>query len=112
MPCIEIIQEDNNVYRIKWFDSGMGLPRRKGGNEDLYRKGTRMYGKPNTLNETAFILKEGESGILKYNYRCTYIDGGHYYKCYYVYIVNEKVFGQNVFLRSYDYEYNQLASLF
>lgn len=48
-------------YRIKWYDNGEGMPRRRGGNEDLYKKGFKYTGKPNTLNETAFVLQEGQA---------------------------------------------------
>lgn len=111
IPCIMIHKEADNVYRIKWFDDRKGMPRRRGGNEDLYSKGARLAGQPNILNETAFILDEGEAGLLKYNYRYTSYHG-QWYECYYVYIVNEKNLTQDIFLRAYDYEYDQLADLF
>lgn len=111
IPCISIYQEQENAYRIKWFDDGKGMPRRRGGNEDLYKKGAKLAGKPNTLNETAFILEEGKAGVLKYNYRHSSYDG-QWYKCYYVYMVNDRVLKQDIFMRTYDYEYHQLADLF
>ena len=111
IPCLTINEEGENSYRVKWYDSMIGKPRRRGGNEDFGKKGTRFAGQPNLLNETAFILAEGESGVLKYNYRCAYYEG-QWYKCYYVYIVNEKELTHTIFLRNYDYEYNQLADLF
>lgn len=74
-------------------------------------KGSPFSGQPNVLNETAFLLDEGKSGLLKYNYRHISYHG-QWYKCYYVYIVNTKVLTQDVFIRNYDYEYNQLADLF
>lgn len=111
IPCVEIIEEAERDYRIKWFDNGQGMPKRRGGNEDLYVKGAKLKGRPNTLNETAFILREGESGVLRYNYRFTSYHG-QWYKCYYVYIVNAKELCQDVFIRKYTYDYNQLADLF
>lgn len=111
LPCLTITEEYDNVYRIKWYDSGEGMPRRRGGNEDLYRKGAKLAGKANTLNETAFVLREGQAGVLKYNYRYTYYDG-QWYKCYYVYVVNTARLCRETFIRSYEYEYNQLADLF
>ena len=111
IPCLTISEESKNSYRVKWYDDMQGKPRRKGGNEDFGKKGTRFAGQPNLLNETAFILNTGQSGILKYNYRCTYYEG-QWYKGYYVYMVNEKELTYDVFLRNYDYEYNQLADLF
>lgn len=111
IPCVEIIEETEQSYRIKWFDDGRGLPKRRGGNEDLYVKGAKLQGRPNALNETAFILREGESGVLRYNYRLTSYEG-QWYECYYVYIVNTKELWQDVFIRKYTYDYNQLADLF
>ncbi len=111
LPCLTIIEEPDNTYRIKWYDSGEGMPRRRGGNEDLYKKGFKHTGKPNTLNETAFVLQEGQAGVLKYNYRYSYYDE-QWYKCYYVYVVNTNRLNSDIFIRSYEYEYNQLADLF
>lgn len=111
IPCVEVVEEPGHCYRIKWFDSDRGMPRRRGGNEDLYKEGARLAGRPNTLNETAFILKPGQAGLLKYNYRFNYYDG-QCYECYYVYMVNAEKLKRNVFLRKYDFEYEQLADLF
>lgn len=111
IPCIAIEKKEENVYQIKWFDYGRGMPRRRGGNEDFYKKGKKLRGQPNVRNETAFILGEGQSGVLKYNYRYTSYSG-QWYVCYYVYMVNDTVLTQDTFLRTYDYEYSQLADLF
>lgn len=111
LPCLTITEESDNAYGIKWYDSDEGMPRRRGGNEDLYRKGAKLAGKPNTLNETAFVLQEGQAGVLKYNYRYSYYDG-QWYKCYFVYVVNTARLCRETFIRSYEYEYNQLADLF
>lgn len=111
IPCVEITDEPGQGYRIKWFDDGRGMPKRKGGNEDFYVKGARLSGRPNTLNETAFILGEEESGVLRYNYRLISYDEP-WYECYYVYIVNTKELSRDVFIREYTYDYNQLADLF
>lgn len=110
IPCVKITEEEN-YYRVKWFDEGLGRPRRRGGNEDLYVRGAKLSGRPNTLNETAFLLKEKESGVLKYNYRYTYYNG-QWYECYYVYIVNVDKLTPDVFIRDYTYIYDQLADLF
>lgn len=111
IPYITIIKQEDNSYQIKWYDYGQGMPRRRGGNEDFYKKGKKLRGQPNVLNETAFILGEGESGVLKYNYRYTSYSG-QWYVCYYVYMVNDTALTQDIFIRTYDYEYNQLADLF
>ena len=111
IPCITILEEANHSFRIKWFDYEKGMPRRRGGNEDFYKKGAKLGGKCNILNETAFILEEGKAGVLKYNYRYTSYEG-QWYKCFYTYIVYAKALTQDIFFREYDYEYNQLADLF
>lgn len=111
IPCVKIIEESGGVYRIKWFDDGRGMPTRRGGNEDLYVKGAKLAGRPNTLNETAFVLTEGESGVLRYNFRLISFDDP-WYECYYVYIVNTKELLHDVFVREYTYKYSQLADLF
>lgn len=111
IPCVEVMAEPDCRYRIKWFDCGRGMPKRRGGNEDLYKKGARLAGSPNTLNETAFILEPGQSGLLKYNYRLTSYDG-QWYECYYVYVVNAKELNRDVFMREYDFVYDRLADLF
>lgn len=112
IPCVQIIEEPDLCYRVKWFDDRRhGMPKRRGGNEDFRVKGTRLAGQPNTLNETAFILRPGESGILKYNYRYACYDG-QWYECYYVYVVNTDRLSHDVFIRNYTYTYDQLADLF
>ncbi len=111
IPCVEIKEEADSVYRVKWSDSLHGKPKRCGGNEDLYRKGTKLCGRVHTCNETAFLLKEKEAGILKYNYRFTGYEG-QWYECYYVYLVNTDTLYTDVFLRDYDFIYDKLADLF
>ncbi len=111
IPNVEVMEEPGQHYRVKWFDSGRGMPRRRGGNEDLYKKGARLAGNPNICNETAFVLTLGQAGLLKYNYRLTSYDG-QWYECYYVYVVNTEELKRDVFLRDYDFVYDQLADLF
>lgn len=111
IPCLAITAEQDNAYRVKWYDSGEGMPKRRGGNEDFGKNGAKLAGRPNTLNETAFVLKQGESGVARYNYRYTGYHG-QWYRCYYVYLVNADSLDRDIFLREYDYEYGQLADLF
>ena len=110
IPCIEIVEEQES-YRIRWFDDGTGNIRRRGGNEDLYRAGAKFTGKPNLRNETAFVLREGESGVVRFNNRYTSYEG-QCYKQYVVYFVNTVKLSTDEFLREYDFSYNQLADLF
>lgn len=111
IPCVEVAEESGQCYRVKWFDCGRGMPRRRGGNEDLYKKGARLAGNPNICNETAFILAPGQAGLLKYNYRLTFYNG-QWYECCYVYAVNAAELTRDVFLRKYDFVYDRLADLF
>ncbi|MCR4650888.1 MAG: hypothetical protein K5662_03945 [Lachnospiraceae bacterium] len=110
IPNIEILKE-GEAYRIKWFDDGMGNVKRRGGNEDFRKKGTRFSRYANVLNETAFVLNEGQSGIMRWNNRFTSYHG-QYYEQYQAFFVNVDTFDQKVFIRDYDFEYQQLADLF
>ncbi len=65
----------------------------------------------NVLNETAFVLDEGQSGIVRWNNRFTSYHG-QYYEQYQAFFVNVDTFDQKVFIRDYDFEYQQLADLF
>ena len=111
IPCVSFFEEPENAWRVRWYDDGRGMPRRRGGNEQCYERGAKLAGRVNTLNETAFFLKPGEAGVLKYNYRFTSYEG-QWYKCYYTYVVNAKMLTREVFLREYDYTYEQMADLF
>lgn len=110
IPCVTIAREQGDSYRIRWFDDEKGMPRRKGRNEEFYRKGSRLAGRSNVLNETAFILEPGQSGLLKYNYRYTSYHG-QWYRCYSIYLVNTQELVQDIFMRNYTFEYRQLAQL-
>ena len=110
VPNIEILKEDN-VYRIKWFDDGKGNVRRRGGNEDFRKKGAKLSGYPNVLNETAFVLENGQSGIVRWNNRFSSYHG-QWYEQYQAFFVNTDSVDPQVFMRDYDFDYQQLADLF
>ena len=110
IPNIKLIKEDN-AFRIKWFDDESGNVRRRGGNEDFRKKGTKLSGYPNVLNETAFVLEEGQSGIVRWNNRFSSYHG-QWYEQYQAFFVNTDTIEPKVFNRDYDYEYQQLADLF
>ena len=110
VPNIEVIKEDNG-YRIKWFDDGKGNVRRRGGNEDFGKKGKKLSGSPNVLNETAFVLEAGQAGIVRWNNRFTSYHG-QWYEQYQVFFVKTDSLDHDIFIRDYDYEYQQLADLF
>lgn len=114
IPCVRITEE-NGAYRVKWFsDTSIdGKPFRRGGNEDGNNPVSDLYMQLNTLNETAFVLHEGESGVLSYNFRSsTQFDGIHYYHFHNVYLVNTDKLTREIFIRNYDFSYRQLAELY
>ena len=110
IPDIEILPEENR-YRIRWFDSGRGSIRRRGGNEDFLKRGARFSGEPNRLNETAFILKPGQSGTVCCNNRFSSWHG-QWYEEYRIYFVSAVRPDRNMFVREPDFRYEQLAVLF
>lgn len=110
LPNIELIKEEN-AYRIKWFDDGKGKVRRRGGNENFRKKGTKLSGYPNVLNETVFVLEEGQAGIVRWNNRFSSYHG-QWYEQYQAFFVNTHTIDSKVFIRDYDFEYHQLADLF
>ncbi len=102
---------EENRYRIRWFDSGRGSIRRRGGNEDFLKRGARFSGEPNRLNETAFILKPGQSGTVCCNNRFSSWHG-QWYEEYRIYFVSAVRPDRNMFVREPDFRYEQLAVLF
>ena len=105
------IEKEEDSYRIKWYEEDIGDVRRRGGNEDYKRKGARLRSCPNLLNETAFVLKPGQAGSVSWNNRFTSYHGQHYTQ-YQVYLINANSIDVDMFIRDYDYEYQQLADLF
>ena len=101
VPNIEILKE-GNIYRIKWSDDGKGNVRRRGGNEDFRKKGAKLSGYPNVLNETAFVLENGQSGIVRWNNRFSSYHG-QWYEQYQVFFVNTVTLDSKVFIRDYDF---------
>lgn len=110
IPDIEILREEND-YRIRWFDSGAGNVRRHGGNEDFMKRGARFSGDPNRLNETAFSLNNGQSGMVSWNNRFSSCHG-QWYEEYRTYFVNTDQPDSNMFFRKCDFRYEQMADLF
>ena len=106
---IGILKQDN-CYQIRWFDSGAGNVRRRGGNEDFRKRGTEFCGDPYRLNETAFILREGQGGMIRWNNRFSSYHGWWYeeYRAYFVSTIRPD---SNMFLRDWDFRYEQMALL-
>lgn len=63
------------------------------------------------MNETAFVLEEGQSGVIRWNNRFSSYHG-QWYEQYQAFFVNTDTIEPKVFNRDYDYEYQQLADLF
>lgn len=70
-----------------------------------------MAGEPNKLNETTFILEEHQSGKIKWNNRFTFYHG-QWYEQYHIYLVNTEQIHENIFVREYDFSYQQMADMF
>lgn len=110
-----IVTEDGDKYRIKWYSlEGDYYPVRNGHNEDFNNRNSSFYGK-NIICETAFILGNGESGMIGYNYRCVSEEEDHarYYERYVLYFVNTTFLSEDTFTSAdYRYKYDQSAILF
>ncbi len=91
-----------------------GKHARFGHNKDYSNTESRFYGK-DILNETAFVLKEGQKGRIMYNGRFTDIDTGQWwYEQTAVNIANIPFedFHKDIFLNSeFDFTYSKLAYL-
>lgn len=105
------IEKEEDSYRIKWHEETVGDVNRRGGNEDYGRKGASLRSYPNRLNETAFVLSPGQSGVISWNNRFTSYYGQKYEQ-YQAYFINTNSIDVNMFVREYDFEYKQLADLF
>ena len=111
LNCIDIEKTEDGTYKISWYDDKDGRVQRRGGNKDFGKKGKKLKNFPNLLNETAFVLKDGESGMIRWNNRYTSYHGQHYLQCQ-VYFVNTDTLNKDTFIREYDHEYQQMADLF
>lgn len=91
-----------------------GRPARKGHNKDFNNTESRLYGK-DILNETAFVLKEGQKGQIIYNGRFSDYDTGQWwYEQTAVNVANVSFenFHKQIFLSSeFDFVYKQLEYL-
>ena len=113
IPSIIVTQEDG-AYRIKWHSlvncNNCYRPIRRGHNEDFNDRRSHFHGM-NVTCETAFILEQGDSGVIDYNYR--YSHESQHYERYCVYFVNTDKLDHNTFTKAdYKYKYDQTAVLF
>lgn len=112
---VSFTQTENGVEVGFSYDPQInGKPYRRGHNKDFNNTASRFYGK-DMLNETAFVLKEGQKGRIIYNGRFSDYDTGQWwYEQTAVNIANisfEKFRG-DIFLSSeFDFSYRQLAHL-
>lgn len=106
---------ENGIEAVFSYDPQLnGRPCRKGHNKDYNNISSGFYGK-DILNETAFLLKDGQKGRIMYNGRFSDYDTGQWwYEQTAVNIANisyEK-FRSNVFsAMDFDFEYCKLAVL-
>lgn len=110
VPCIKVIQRDD-CYEIVWYSLGMNYkPERKGVHR--YRIESSNFDNQELRCDTAFFLKKGEAGVLKYNYRYTSYYGQHYEQ-FLIYVINTDKLEQNSFIRAdYNKTYMEMADLF
>ena len=91
-----------------------GKPFRRGHNKDYHNAQSPFYRK-DCLNETAFILEEGQYGRILWNERKTDFDTGEWY--YQLHILNlchlrDNEIKSNIFMAHIpDFEYRQMAEL-
>lgn len=110
IPGITVLDE-NNSFRVRWHSlDSCYRPIRNGHNEEYNDRSSPFCGK-NITNETAFVLHEGEAGMVDYNYRYTH--ESQHYERYVVYFVNTPALSANTFTAAdYIYRYDQTAVLF
>lgn len=112
---VSFTQTENGVEVDFSYDPQInGKPVRNGHNKDYNNTESRFYGK-DILNETAFVLKEGQKGRIMYNGRFTDIDTGQWwYEQTAVNIANIPFedFHKDIFFEGkFDLSYNRLAYL-
>jgi hypothetical protein len=112
IPGLEILNE-NDSYRIKWHTLQYGYqPVRIGYNEDFNNPKSDFKGQ-RIKNETAFVLQQGEAGLIQYNYR--YSDGyhGQHYEQFCIYMLHTNQLEHNSFVNAlYEKKYEEMADLF
>ncbi|MBR1852404.1 MAG: hypothetical protein IJ794_04390 [Lachnospiraceae bacterium] len=111
IPGIEIKVLDEG-YEIIWYSLEKRYqPVRTGYNQKYHVKGSTAQGK-RLKCETAFVLKKGEAGVVKYNYRYTSYSGQHYEQ-FCIYFVNVDELRRDSFVKAdYTKVYDEMADLF
>jgi hypothetical protein len=111
IPGLEILNE-NDSYRIKWHTLQRGYqPVRTGYNEDFNNPKSVCKGQ-RIKNETAFVLQQGEAGLIQYNYRYTSYHGQHYEQ-FCIYMLHTNQLKHNSFVNAlYEKRYEEMADLF
>ena len=110
VPGIKVIKREDS-HEVVWYSLAMNYkPERKGVHR--YRIENSQYDDPELRCDTAFYLKEGESGVLKYNYR--YVSSyGQHYEQFLVYVINTDKLEPDSFINAvYDKSYIEMADLF
>lgn len=103
-------------YEVVFFydEQRSGVPLRQGHNKD-YNNPQSLFYRRDCLNETAFVLRQGQYGRVSWNERRRDFDTGEWY--YQMHIYNlfylEKLLKEDVFLKCKpDFEYKQMAVLY
>ena len=106
--------EDDIEVTFFYDQNRSGRPFRRGHNKDFNNPQSPLCGR-DCLNETAFALKQGQYGRIKWNERRTDSDDGIWY--YKLHIINllylsERKTSRDIFMsKILDYEYRQISAL-
>lgn len=115
-PLIKEISRKAVLLEVVFFydEHRSGKPFRRGHNRDYHNSQSPFYRK-DCLNETAFVLKEGQYGRVVWNERKTDYDTGEWY--YQLHVINlyysqDKAIDSNIFTaHSPDVVYTQTAEV-
>lgn len=112
--CVDV-NKDGNDYIINWntlYKSGCDYhPVRNGHNKDFNNKDSTFFGM-DLVNETAFILEKGESGVMNFNFRFREEESNHFYENTRIYFINTDVIVPDIFIKAeYEKKYDQNAIL-
>lgn len=108
-------EEDRLKLSFGYDERRCGAPFRRGHNKDYHNQDSPFYAR-DVLNETAFMLSQGQYGQILWNERCTDCDEGtwyyqlHIYNLYY--LQSQDIPGDLFTAKVPDHQYQQLASLY
>lgn len=113
------LKKEDDAYRVRFCDEGyytFVCPTRRRGHNESFNEKSSPFSFQDRLNETAFVLKDGDYGRIVYNNRYVHPDTGIW--CYERGVYNivcceRAAFREKMFYRKKpDYEYTNLMSLY